>query len=94
MTLTYELQGKGYMLLLNGEPWMDQTDYIPPDFVRPTVNESAQAHIEFITEQQNAEREPSEIEVLRRGLAETKQQLAETQDALIELAGLVVGGAE
>ena len=33
-------------------------------------------------------------ELLRQELADTKQQLTETQDALIELAALLTGGAE
>ncbi|MFC6334282.1 hypothetical protein ACFP56_16765 [Paenibacillus septentrionalis] len=97
MNLSFELitndgQAEGYIILNNGTPWIVQDVYIP--YPAETMAESAQLHIDAIIADHNAEPQPTEIELLRQELTDAKQQLADTQDALIELASILAGGAE
>lgn len=97
MNLSYELitdnnEVVGYYILNEGEPWMVQREHIP--YPADTMAESAQLHIDAIIVENNAKPHPNEIDLLRMELSDTKQQLAETQDALIELASIIIGGAK
>lgn len=80
----------GYIILDDGEPWIEQSEYIP--YPGKTIEESAELHINALYEARNEEPQPTEIELLNQELESTKQQLMETQDALIELADLITGG--
>lgn len=85
MNLTYRIEGKGYTIMLDGVDWIVQDTFIP--YPGETTEESAENHIAQII----ADNEPQEEPVDE--IAQLKQQLAETQDALIELAAIVAGGA-
>lgn len=55
MNLTYELKGKGYVILNNNIPWIVQEDYIP--YPGATIEESAQNHINALLEQETKAQE-------------------------------------
>ena len=85
MDLSYRLIGQGYVIMNNGVDWIIQDVYIP--YPKGTVEESAQAHIDaIIADNEATEQEQTTIEQLQ-------QQIADLQDALIELASAVEGGS-
>lgn len=71
MELTYEVQGNGYTIFKNGEPWIVQKSFIP--YPGATVEESAENHINTIIDEMNSPVSPSledEIEHLKDDIAE------------------------
>lgn len=71
MNLTYEVKGNGYVILLNGTPWIVQDVYIP--YPGATVEESAQNHINALIEEWEAAEE-----------AEKQQQTFQERIATLE----------
>lgn len=77
MELTYEVQGNGYTIFKNGEPWIVQKSFIP--YPGATVEESAENHINTIIDEMNSPVSPSledEIERIKDENAELMLRVA------------------
>lgn len=84
---SYFIQGHGYRI----QEFSDGVFFFP--YKRETILDSAMAHVDVIISELEASiQETANNKSLREELANTKQQLTETQDALIELATLLTGG--
>ncbi|WMJ23450.1 hypothetical protein RBG61_01930 [Paludicola sp. MB14-C6] len=85
--LSYEIinDGRGYLIKLDGTPWILQDNYIP--YPKATIEESAQAHIEQILIEVNKPPQPSKEDEI----AQLKEQVALLESAVAELA---YGGAK
>ena len=94
---TYEIEGNGYVILVNGRVRYVQKDYIP--YPGDTVEESAQNHIDqIIADQKQSLSMEDQVQQLMLAVAElgnsTATKDAEIQLAIAELASQITGGVE
>lgn len=76
MNLTYEVKENGYTILNNGVAWIEQEGFFP--YQGATVEESAQNHINALTEDTTKEEEKeNKLQSLEDRLTLTEEMLME-----------------
>ncbi len=90
MNLTYEVNGNGYTILMDGQPWIVQEEFIP--FPAETLEKSAQLHIKDLLDGINGNSDTLES-IKATQIAKSKDNL-ESYLAAHPITSSCHGGAE